>query len=280
MKKIGLFLLLVLSFIRVSSQKPAEIIVSYDVKEWNYSKDTVVNQQMSLLFNKDISKYYNEVSQWTDSLSSTPEGAKQLKEIIMAHCMSTRPDGSVIVDYTKGPVKNIYTYIVNDIEKGELTHYGKGGTEQRFYKEAVEEMTWVIGDSSQNILGYECIKAETDYHGRHWKAWFTPEIPVSFGPWKLHGLPGLILSADAGEGFGFQPTGIESTDRLMTPIYNPELYSKTERKKALADEEYYQNNRQAIISAQFGGNVQFSSGFSDGPKYDGKKYSLEPDYKE
>ena len=262
------------------AQNKENILVSYDVKEWNYAKDTVVNQQMSLLFNQDISKYYNEISQWTDSLSSTPEGAKQLKEIIMAHCMTTMPDGSVRVDYTKGPVKNIYTYIFNYKNNEILTHYGKWGTEQRFYDEPLEEMTWVIGDSTTNILGYECIKAETEYHGRHWEAWFTPEIPVSFGPWKLRGLPGLILNANAGKGFEFTATGIQSSDRILTPIFNPENYNKTDRKKALADEEYYQNNRQAIISAQFGGNVQFSSGFSDGPKYDGKKYSLEPDYKD
>lgn len=279
MKKIGLLLLLGLSVIRVCSQKPAEIIVSYEVKEWNHTKDTVVNQQMSLLFNKDISKYYNEISQWTDSLSATPEGAAKLKEIIMAHCVTTMPDGSVRVDYSQGPVKNIYTYIFNDKNNGELIHYGKWGTEERYYEEPIEEMTWVISDSTSNILGYECIKAETDYHGRHWTAWFSPEIPVSFGPWKLRGLPGLVLSAHAGKGFEFIANGIQSSDRLITPIFNPEKYSKTDRKKALSDEEYYQNNKQAIISAKYDGNVQFSAGFSEGPKYDGKKHSLEPDYK-
>ena len=280
MNKIILYFLLGLFPFSLLAQNKAEIIVSYNAKEWDYQRDSVINQTMTLLLNKDFSKYLNELSLWSDSIGSTPEGVNRLNELIMAQCVIRNPDGSVTVDYSKGPIKKVYTYVLTDKEKGELTHYGKWGNEQRYYNEPLDEMIWEVGDSTANILGYECVLAETDYHGRHWKAWFTPEIPVSFGPWKLHGLPGLILSADAGEGFGFQATGIESTDRLMTPIYNPELYSKTERKKALADEEYYQNNRQAILSAQYGGNIQFTSGFDDGPKYDGKKYSLEPDYKE
>lgn len=279
MKNILSILSLGLFFINALAQEKADIIVSYDAKEWNHAKDTVMVNHMSLLCNKDLSKYYNEISQWSDSLSSTPEGAKQLKEIIMAHCMTTMPDGSISVDYTKGPVKNIYTYIFNNLKKGEISHYGKWGTEQRYYKEPLDEIKWEIGDSTANILGNECVLAETDYHGRHWKAWFTPEIPIPFGPWKLRGLPGLILKAEAGNGFEFKATGIQSSDRIITPIFDQGKYSKTLRKKALSDEEYYQNNKQAIISAQYGGNVKFTSGFNDGPKYDGNKYSLEPDYK-
>ena len=37
--------------------------------------------------------------------------------------------------------------------------------------------------------------------------------------------------------------------------------------------------KQAIISAKYGGNVQFSQGFSEGQQYDGKKHSLKTDYK-
>ena len=278
MKKITVFILLSFLFINLFAQNKENIIVSYDVKEWNYAKDAVVNQKMSLIFNKDMSKYYNEISQWTDSLSSTPEGAVELKEIIMAHCMTTMPDGSVRVDYTKGPVKDIFTYVIN--KDGDLTTYGKWGTEQRYYQEPNEEINWTIEDTTKDILGYECIKAETDYHGRHWTAWFTPEIPVAYGPWKLRGLPGLILSASTGEGFEFSATGIQYTDRMITPVFQTDKYSKTDRKRALSDEEYYQNNKQAIISAKYGGNVKFTPGFQEDRKYDGKKYSLEPDYKE
>jgi len=88
-----------------------------------------------------------------------------------------------------------------------------------------------VTDSTKNILGYECILAESDYHGRHWKAWFTPEIPVDAGPWKLLGLPGLIMeAADSTGQHHFTATGIESSDTSFPKVFEPFDYEKTTRK--------------------------------------------------
>ncbi|MEJ5993687.1 GLPGLI family protein [Pedobacter sp. Du54] len=38
-----------------------------------------------------------------------------------------------------------------------------------------------------------CKKAVGEFRGRTYEVWFSEEIPVSFGPWKLWGLPGLIV---------------------------------------------------------------------------------------
>ena len=47
-------------------------------------------------------------------------------------------------------------------------------------------------------------------YGRDWTVWFAPEIPVSYGPYILGGLPGLILDAvDADELFHFTAVGLE-----------------------------------------------------------------------
>lgn len=67
-------------------------------------------------------------------------------------------------------------------------------------KEKTPQISWKLFDEEKKINNYSCKKAETTFRGRTYIVWYTEEIPVSFGPWKLNGLPGLILSADDTEG--------------------------------------------------------------------------------
>jgi len=56
---------------------------------------------------------------------------------------------------------------------------------------------WKITEERKKIAEFECIKAVSKpFRGRTYTAWFAPEIPISNGPWKLGGLPGLILEAN------------------------------------------------------------------------------------
>ncbi len=261
------------------AQQKADIIVSYDCSAKDWRSDTTNVTKMTLLANSKEAKFFNDISLWNDSLSSTPEGAKKLREILMAACVIRTPDGGVVVDMRKGPTKKIHTYVFTNAPTETLRYYSKLGDEQVYYDEPLGEQTWEIGDSTATIMGYECISAETEYHGRKWKAWFTPEIPVPFGPWKLHGLPGLILKAEADNGNGYVATGLEETDRTMTPMYSPENYDKTDRKKALANHEHFLNNIASVARAKFGSSVRVNPESKAATKYDAEKYSNEPDYK-
>ncbi|MCM2302471.1 MAG: GLPGLI family protein [Flavobacteriaceae bacterium] len=55
---------------------------------------------------------------------------------------------------------------------------------------------WVLTQETKPIGAYLCYKAilnnETNF------VWYTPEIPVNFGPQKYHGLPGLVLEVQIG----------------------------------------------------------------------------------
>ena len=64
-----------------------------------------------------------------------------------------------------------------------------------FVKDKARIISWELLDETKNINSFSCQKAIGNFRGRTYTVWFTNDIPVSLGPWKLNGLPGLILEA-------------------------------------------------------------------------------------
>jgi len=84
-----------------------------------------------------------------------------------------------------------------------------------------ENIEWKIHKRKKKIKGYQCIKATANYRGRKYTAWFTPEIEVPYGPWKLFGLPGLIIKAydtDKLLNFEFKSLCLKEKTPVVAPI--------------------------------------------------------------
>ena len=90
-----------------------------------------------------------------------------------------------------------------------------------------------MSDSTKMICGYLCHQATAVFRGRNWIAWFC-DIPKSVGPWKLNGLPGLILEA-------------QSEDKEHT--FSAISVRKSSSPIIVRDTEYFKNTREHFNKA-------------------------------
>lgn len=125
------------------------------------------------------------------------------------------------------------------------------------YSEPIPALQWKIEGKDSVIAGYHCQAATTSLRGRRWRAWFTLDIPVSDGPWKLCGLPGLILRATDEQGyFDFDCTGVASIEFPPIELAKNNYVSCTPE-EAFKMEQERRENPLAFLNRQFGGQQQF-----------------------
>ncbi len=62
--------------------------------------------------------------------------------------------------------------------------------------EPTPEIAWTLTDDTLTVGGYLCQTATCKFRGVEWHVCYTEEIPSSAGPWRLRGLPGLIVKAE------------------------------------------------------------------------------------
>lgn len=240
------------------AQTKADIEVSYTAMSPNFKNGEVdVKNQYVLLANAEESKFFSPISEWVDSINSTPDGASKFQEMGRAAAMKG--------DWDNIPRRDGSYYVVKSLTENKMRIYDIIGAMNKFYyDETPGEWNWEITDSTKNVIGYECIKASTDYHGRRWEAWFAPEIPVQNGPWKLEGLPGLILEASADGGkYTFTATGIQETTKPIIPVYRTDEYEKTDRKGFYKSKRAFIDNPLGSINSQLGGGVKVSANSGD-----------------
>lgn len=128
------------------------------------------------------------------------------------------------------------------------------------YEEELPTIEWRITGPCDSLSGYHCFSAEGRFSGRFWRVVFTPELPFNVGPWKLCGLPGLILQAeDTERQFRFESLEIK---RVEEPIYMYDIQTDrtTKGKWQRLERAMYQ---MPYFFFSNGGKARISSGGED-----------------
>lgn len=145
--------------------------------------------------------------------------------------------------------------IYKNYPDGKLTHTEKICMDWLRYDEDIPRFEWQLTDTVATVLGYECRGAKCSFRGREWTVLYTEEIPIMEGPWKLHGLPGLIMKASDEKGhYTFECIGIKSkADRPITIYKVP--FNNTDRKDYYDIKHKWDSNPYAYYEATTGQHV-------------------------
>ena len=139
--------------------------------------------------------------------------------------------------WAKYPNTSYLQVLTGKPKPGQYTYMNMIGADDLKYEEPLPQWDWTLTDSVKTVCGYTCHQAKAGLYGRTWTVWYCPELPLSYGPYVLGGLPGLILEAvDADGFFHFTAVGIgqapENVKVELGPSENEPV--KCTRKKYLA----------------------------------------------
>lgn len=111
--------------------------------------------------------------------------------------MKGNPLGPDISWYMVNGTKNSTVIFKDHINQEIIAHEKLAPNEStHFIYKDTDPMNWELIDEYQAIDDVKCYKAKMEFGGRTWIAWYNPEIPISEGPYKFHGLPGLIFQIE------------------------------------------------------------------------------------
>lgn len=205
-KSLNVFLLLIVS-INLYAGKMDTIDVSKFVVVYNYKCNTedatgnhvTDSMQFAVQVGQNMNKCYEYNSYSYDVRPNDDNWQKRFDAIILnaAVIYQNYPEGRL----TSAEILPPHKYITDEV---------------------LPDIKWILTNDTMKIEGYLCHKATAQFGGRSWSAWYTEAIPSSAGPWKLHGLPGLILYAkDKDNIFSFMLCGMMKDKCLIT--YAPDV---------------------------------------------------------
>lgn len=190
-KKIGFLLFNVLLFVIAKSQNTEPLIYSvvYDFIHINdlSDKNNPLKNEMLLEIGLSKSKYGNYFHQ------------KKIKESKKQNLAPNRLTGMKVTNGMPLAIvnseKNNSEAFVQIPSQGKLYRYEELAMEVYKVESKLSPIYWILTPEIKIIQGYSCQMAKGSFAGRDYIAWFSVSLPFNFGPWKLWGLPGLILEA-------------------------------------------------------------------------------------
>lgn len=134
------------------------------------------------------------------------------------------------------------------IKKGSEVVYSYNFLKQDYLiKDELPEIQWKFSLEKKIIQDLVCYKATTKFRGRDWVAWYCPEIPITYGPWKFYGLPGMVVEMrDDSNRFGFSLAQYVLNSQEVAPKVTFSKHKEVTMKKMA---EYVDEGFERIMSS-------------------------------
>lgn len=99
---------------------------------------------------------------------------------------------------------------------------------KKVIKDSTNLIDWEITEKFKKVMGYSCQEAIGKFRGRTYRAYFLKDIPISNGPFKFDGLPGIILKVQSDDGcVNIEAYEIEYNKDIKQNFSNPFDEKKT-----------------------------------------------------
>lgn len=161
----------------------ADYLIHYDVEIRNEKNTENTSSELHRLYTNKSQSYY--VNDWEIIKDS----------VIQASIDKAIRTGSSMVRYTDISSRgNSFTAeVYKDISQQKIWVQYELFNKTYQYEETDLPLAWEITNQTKEIEGEVVYKANLDFAGRTYQAWFNPEVPIPEGPYVFHGLPGLIF---------------------------------------------------------------------------------------
>ncbi len=194
-QKGALFTAIFISLMQASfAQETARLNVIYEFRYVRDAsqKDVPYISDMILTLGRNTSRYCSELFYKDNNTNNKNQGNQNQSQ------MSPQPMTVV----SGGPLLRVGKYgvdireeIMKDFTSQKLEIISRVASKTYLVQTDLPKIDWQLKDERKNIGKFICQKAVGKYAGREYETWFAPELPYHDGPWKLNGLPGLILEA-------------------------------------------------------------------------------------